>query len=207
MKKIIYGTLFLALVGIALSTVSCKKEAICTVSDASVLQMSPTYSIDEIQSVLNDLNSGAKGKCWEKIKAWFKKHTGSRLFNNCQGPPRPCGPCPGMCFRNEKTFGGEPTSIEIATQADRANGLGVVGISLIQNDETNEEAIMFVFNEEEVNDFTYEGFFYVEDDFYSDEILNDTFTKSSIKFEKGKYHVVYDSTTGYYYSLVKTIIK
>lgn len=184
----------------------CKKELNQVKSDnISVLEMKPSLSVAEIQGVLNDLNSNEKAppKWWEKVKKWFHDHTGTHLFPNCQYS-NPCGPCPGLCLR-AGIIGGNENEGDEALPEDYSNGLRVFGLSLIQNIETEKEAIMFVFNKD-VNDFTYNNFLYIEKDLYSNDVIKNALGKESIKFIKGKYHVVYDSTTGYYYSIVDTEI-
>ncbi len=70
----------------------------------------------------------------------------------------------------------------------------------------NEEAIMFVFNKD-VEDFTMDNYFYIEKDIYASKSITDELGKNSIMFVKGKYNIVYDETTKYYYALVETILK
>jgi len=182
---------------------ACKKDEKCAESDISVLFMEPTYSIEEVQSVINEINSGAKGKLWEKIKKWFKDHTGTHLFNNCHGGGS-CGPCPGICF-HLRSVSGQEIGTDIISSIDYQNGYRAFGLSIIQDFEKEKEEVMFVFFDD-VNDFTYEGYFYIENDGFSTKEICDALGIKSIKFEKGKYHVVYDPTTNYYYSLVKAVI-
>lgn len=211
MKKVIYGCLFFILIGITVTITSCQREE-TSINDSSVYKMEPTYSIDEVKSIISDFNSETKAapQWWIKVKAWIQSHIGKTKDNfneNCNGSYH-CGPCPGFCIKPEKGIGREETDNDFATQEQRNNGLGVFGLYAIENRSTNEQIIMFAFTEDAVNDFTEDGFLYIDDDVpLLNENIYDTFSAVSIKFVKGKYHVVYDESTDYYYSLVKTIIE
>jgi len=210
MKKYSF-IVFLAVMALSLVViVSCNKETEkekqqVASQNVSVLRMEPTYSVDEVQSIVNDLKLGEKAPSgwWDKVKKWFKKHTGTHLFENCIGS-NPCGPCPGLCL-SLGVIDGDPTDLDYPTQEDYSNALRVFGLFLIQNVRTGEEAIIFVFNKD-IEDFTMDRYLYIERDIYASKIVSDELKKESIMFVKGKYNVVYDETTKYYYALVKTII-
>lgn len=211
MKKYFYGVLLVVTTLFVAVLVSCDKETTIEKQQniqesKSILTMEPTYSINEIQSIVNDLKSAEKAApgWWDKVKKWFKKHTGTHLFDNCTGS-NPCGPCPGLCLYLG-VVDGTPTDFDYPTQDDYSNALRVFGLFLIQNEKTNEEAIMFVFNKD-VEDFTMDNYFYIERDIYASKSITNELGKNSIMFVKGKYNIVYDETTKYYYALVKTILK
>lgn len=202
MKKLIY----LSFLAIAIISVSCNKNHEVTERRTdSVVKYQPTYSKKEITSIVHSINSGEKvGPGWlEKVKKWFNDHTGTYLFSGCTNH-NPCGPCAGLCLRAGLVTGDENNG-DSATPEDYANGLRVFGLSLIENTESGEQAIMFVFNSD-VNDFTTNGAFYIEKDLFVSNTIANAMGKNSIKFVKGNYSVVFDASTGYSYALVQSVI-
>lgn len=184
---------------------SCSKEINKNV--ATQVEQNKVISVEELESIISDLNSLEKAppKWWEKVKKWFKDHTGTYLFDNCSYN-NPCGPCPGLCLR-ANLVGGEENDSDTLGSEDYANGLRLFGLSLIENRETGEEAIMFVFNQD-VEDFTSDDFFYIEREVEASKTLCSAIDKSKISFHKGKYPVVKDTISGYYYTVVNsTIVK
>lgn len=76
-------------------------------------------------------DGNASKPLWQKIKKWVRSHTGTTLFNNCNGS-NPCGPCPGMCFN--LSVHSQPAPDSTYNQGDHANGLGTFGLTRIDED-------------------------------------------------------------------------
>lgn len=152
MKKVIYGGLFLAAVGIGI--VACEKQNKLPVqqSNNTILALEDVNNNELLNSIIKDFNSLEKAppKWWVKIKKWFKDHTGTHLFDNCQYS-NPCGPCPGLCL-SLGVVGGEENDGDILTPSDYSLGLRAFGLYLVENRITQKEFVLFVFNED-VNDF------------------------------------------------------
>lgn len=203
MKSVIYGGVIIAT--ISLMFFGCDKgHNQFSTEHATVIQMKPSISKVDIQSVIDDLNSETKApKWWTKMKKWFKNHAGTHLFENCQGSGN-CGPCPGFCISFD-SFGGEENNGDTVSQKDYEDGFRVFGLKLIQHSETGEEAIIFIFNDD-LNCFTSDNFLYIERDLNAHMNINLAMSTDSIKFRKGKYHVVLDSITGYHYAMVDALI-
>lgn len=206
MKKLIYGGLILALVGIGI--VACKKQ-----SEIPVQQSSNTaLAIDEVNnnellsSIIDDFNSLEKAppNWWVKVKKWFKDHTGTHLFDNCQYS-NPCGPCPGLCL-SLGVVGGDENDGDVVTPSDYALGLRAFGLYLVENRITLEESVLFVFNED-VSDFLNDNRLFIERDINANKTITDALGKESIEFKKGIYPVSLDTISGYYFALVNTKIK
>jgi hypothetical protein len=173
--------------------------------NVSVLDMEPPFTIVDIQTIVGELNSKTKAPTgwWDKIKKWIKKHTGSHILLTCNGS-YPCGPCAGMCLSGS-VFNGEEIKDDFVSKADYLDGLRAFGMFLIENKDTKEELIMFVFKRY-VDDFVIDNFFYMEKDIYAEKKINKMMVKRKILFLKGKYNVVFDKETNYYYTIVKTKI-
>lgn len=202
MKKLIY----LSFLTISIVAISCNKnQEISKRQNDSVVNYKPTYSEKEVALIIQSINSSEKAgpRWWEKVKKWFRDHTGTYLFSGCNNH-NPCGPCAGLCLRAGIVTGDENDG-DTATPKDYANGLRVFGLSLVENSDSGEQAIMFVFNND-VNDFTTNGSLYIEKDLFTSNTIAAAMGKKSLKFVKGEYSVVYDATTGYSYALVRTVI-
>ncbi len=208
MRKLFFGGV-IAIVSFS-TVISCSKKVNNESNESkqantSVVDYQPTYSTKEVKSVLADINSVEKiGPGWgAKVKKWFNDHTGTYLFSGCTNS-NPCGPCPGICFR-AGIVDGNNNNGDVASTQDYANGLRVYGLNLIENSQTNEQAILFVFNKD-LNDLTSDNYFYIEGDIMANSTICAAMGKTSIKFIKGKYAVVKDNETGYYYALVETVL-
>ncbi|AEA44235.1 hypothetical protein [Fluviicola taffensis] len=202
MKKLIY----LSLVTISFIAVSCNKnQEVSKRENESVVNFEQTYSEKDVTSIIQSINSSEKvGPGWfEKVKKWFNDHSGTHLFQGCAGGGA-CGPCPGLCIGGA-TISGNNNNGDSATPETYADGLRVYGLSLIENKETHEQAMMFVFNLD-LADFTKDGYFYIENDISASSNMSSAMGKNNIKFIKGKYIVVFDETTHYYYALVETVM-
>lgn len=185
---------------------SCEKEVFNTNSidqEVLVVDMEPVYSHEEVASIVAGLSIGQKnGESYtflQKIGRWFKKRTGTNLFNNCNGSNL-CGPCPGICLRFNSIF--EVIDEDYVSSEDYILGYRALKISLIENADTNEEKVMFVFKNY-MEDFIIDDFFYIEENLEFNSEMSEIFEKEYITIQKGKYPVVFDELTKYYYSLVE----
>lgn len=136
---------------------------------------------------------------WRKVGKWFNDHAGVWMFGDC-GLNLSCGPCPGICF-NSGIIDGNPNGDDTTSDDAYLNGLRVYGIDIIEDRETNEEYVMFRFNED-VIDFVMDGYFYIIKDVFLSETMSSLLEKQSIELKEGRYNVFYDEVSGYYYSLV-----
>lgn len=197
--------LFLYIATVMIS--SCEKEMFNTTSidqEISVVDMEPAYSHEEVASIVAGFSmvqkDGKPHTFLQKIGRWFKRRAGTNLFNNCSGS-NPCGPCPGICLRfNSMDFG--VIDEDYVSSEDYDLGYRALKISLIENADTNEEKIMFVFKNY-VQDFIIDDFFYIEENLQFNSELAEIFEKKYITIQKGKYPVVFDELTEHYYSLVE----
>ncbi|WP_343603883.1 hypothetical protein [Fluviicola sp.] len=163
-----------------------------------------TITVKDVKKIISALNSQEKIPTWvEKAKKWLKNHTGTHLQNNCNGN-NPCGPCPGICI-SVALIDSPENGTDVASASDYASGLRVYGLMLVEHELTGEEAFLFLFKND-VNDYTIDGFFYLESDVETSAAITTSFGKNQIQFKEGKYPVVYDSTTGYHYALVESTI-
>jgi|SRR5690554_2427709 len=210
MKNVIYGILFFGLVG--LGFVACEKEQNNfhqTESSAeSLIDQEPKFSLDFIENMVNDaylINADENQtkskwrKFWRKVGRWFNDHAGVKMFGDC-GLNLSCGPCPGICFRSG-IIDGNPNGDDTASDDVYSNGLRVYGIDILEDMETNEEYLMFRFNED-VADFVMDDNFYITKDVFLSETMSGLLEKQSVELKKGKYNVFFDEISGYYYSLV-----
>lgn len=222
MKKLIYGGLFLAIVGIVF--VGCQKnqeidpqiESNEKSSGESLINREPKFSEELIENMVNDaysinddeIHAKAGGekwrRFWRKVGRWFNDHTGVRIFGDC-GLNLSCGPCPGLCF-SLGIIDSNSNDGDTASDYTYSNGLRVYGIDILEDRETNEEYLMFRFNKD-VSDFVLDGFFYIKEDIFLSESMSDQLEKESIQLKEGKYNVYYDEISGYYYSLVDSYMK
>lgn len=199
--------MYLALVS-GLMLVSCQKDQKVTEVKESrqinVTEMQAAFSQKYVEDLLQSTHSQEKvgPGWWEKVKKWVNDHTGTHLFDGCNYN-NPCGPCPGMCLRANNIGGNDNNGSDVVTSGQYSQGLRAYGLSILQNSQTNEEEILFLFNKD-LNDFTSNGYFYIEYDINLSPSLTQSMGKNSIKFIKGKYPVVFDNNTGYYYALVNS---
>lgn len=206
MKKLIYRGLFLVTVGIGLLACNKQNDLPVQKSNNKILVIDKVNNSELLNSIIEDFNSLEKANpnWWARVKKWFKAHTGTHLFDNCQYS-NPCGPCPGLCLRFGKVMGDEIDS-DVVTPSDYKLGLRAFGLYLVENRITHEESVLFVFNKD-VSYFLNDNRLFIERDIYADTTITDALKKESIKFIKGIYPVSLDTISGYYFALVNTKIK
>jgi hypothetical protein len=207
MKKLIFMSLA-GIIGLSMVIVACKKE----VPEQQPLKMIslekslPRFSNDFLLNVVKGTYSEEKvggerwRRFWKKVGDWFVDHAGVHMFGDC-GLNLSCGPCPGLCISAGIIDGQSNGGNDEASPSDYSNGLRVYGIDILVDPETNQEYVMFKFNND-VSDFVNGGFFYVKDDIDLNNSMSNGLSKQKITLKKGKYEVVHDTSTGYYYSLV-----
>lgn len=219
MKKLIYGGLFLVLIGIFVY--SCQKENVINPrsnrqfiegnNTTSVLNMSPAYSKSYVIEIVNsaydfsniEKSGGDKWRrFWRKVGKWFKDHSGTHLFKNCHGTGS-CGPCPGLCLSGMSDAGNNDS--DSVSEAEYEQGLRAFGIDILV-DSTGKEYTMFKFYKD-VDAFVKDEFFYIQKDVSINQEMAESLSVNGINLKKGKYYVVFDESTGYYYALVKSEIK
>lgn len=160
------------------------KEAPITTNETL---MNSNYDASVIRDLLSDYHSDVNIKdCpgwWQRLKKWIKAHTGTHLFNNCNGN-NPCGPCAGICFQ----LGTYPIPVEDEyelTQDDIESGDNVFILGGL--DETH-MAITFIDNA----DFIFEDTFYLQEDWDLGQDVAQEFQVASIIIKQGNYPVIYE---------------
>ncbi len=201
MKKLIYGSLFLAILGIGI--VGCKKETINEgITPTSVVESNKDIydiSLEEFEYILNSQNSEEKAPpWWEKFKKWVNSHSGSSQIYvegqpSCSGGGG-CGPCAGLCVggmvANDNNDG------QISAE-DLSLGLSPIAFSIFVNsaDENQIKLVIQIPLEYEEN-FIMNGTFRVE----KDEVLPSFYVNeagfNSILMKKGIYPVIRSSIDG-----------
>lgn len=214
MKKIsFFGVIFCSIV---LMFNSCNKDTV-SISDASSSNVSiydEIVTIESIESMLNQIYSNSDNRLkdgWlRRAWDWLVDHTGVSAYFvpgvgvvDC-GFNLPCGPCPGMCLFSG-TIDGTPTGVDTTSAQNKALGYSTFGLWLIQNENTMEEAIMFVFNED-VDNYVYHDEFHVSDNVYLSDTLANIIGKSEVLIHKGVYPIVFHSGSGYTYTVVNSTI-
>jgi hypothetical protein len=147
MKKLIYGSLFLALVGIGV--VGCKKNEVTENRPLTSSESSTNLAIStvELNSILEEINSIQKvgPGWWKKFTSWVNSHSGSaqRWVNGqptCVGDGG-CGPCAGICFSSGLMQGNSTGSL---TADQLASGLRAFQMSLIEKTNSATEKKIFL---------------------------------------------------------------
>jgi hypothetical protein len=163
--------------------------------------------LEEITSINNqddELSTKASsGPIFDKIKKWIKTHSGSHLFENCNGTGA-CGPCPRLCLPLGVVDGTENDS-DILSSEDYALGLRLFALSIVMDDETGKEDIYFIFNED-VEDFTMDDRLIIPEDVEVSENIDSIMERKSIIFYEGSYFLDLDEKIGYYYTKVDSKI-
>lgn len=161
------------------------------------------YDKGEIQEILTSLHSNSRVPgWWEKVKKWVKEHTGTHTFDNCPYS-NPCGPCPGMCIIGG-IFDGEDNGSNNLSQSDYQAGLRLMGLSIVVNQQTGQEKLLFEFDQN--SEFLYNGHLYITQDTpFSNQMLG-YYNSNSIVMKAGIYPVVFNST-GKGETLVDAIIQ
>lgn len=221
MKRL--NLIFLAICFLSFGTLlfnnSCtKKKDLITEKTPTVIKSKETdektnvmdlrvYEKEDILKIISSVNSSEKGPgWWEKVKKWIKNHSGTHLFDNCNGPGM-CGPCPGLCFYIGGIMSGEDNGSDILSSEDYENGLRLFKLSLVENKESGEETLMFTFQDKYRDDFIYNGYLYFPEDTKFNEDLLGLFKKDQILIKAGKYAIVYDEKSRVSQTVVKSIIE
>lgn len=136
----------------------------------------------ELQAFYNPDNNGASSKpLWQKIKKWVKSHTGTHLFNGCNGS-NPCGPCPGICIA--LSVHSNPATDSTYNQGDHANALGTFGLTRIADDKF---ILEFVDNSE----FVINDVFYAPQDIDLGKKIEKMFDVEKFIIKQGVYPLSY----------------
>jgi len=213
MKKIIFlSALSMALI---FSIQSCKKKEATLSNKDNVHEFNQNITPELIESVITQLHSDPNTKLkpgWlRRAWDWIVDHTGVSSYYvpgvgvvHCNLNLN-CGECPGMCLFSG-VIDGTPTGEDETSPEHQEMDFSTYGIWLIANEETNEEAILFVFNHD-VENYVYEGYFHVDSDIYlADHIAQEILGKSKVEVLRGVYPVVYHSGSGYHYTMVNSRI-
>lgn len=204
MKKIRFIFPMLAIPVLTFFYYSCNKDKgiaptniVTEIDEAS----SRIFNSEEILSIVSDINGSTKAppKWMRKIKEWIVAHSGTHLFQNCQGGGS-CGPCPGICITNGIMDGDDNGSDQLDS-LDYAQGLRLYVLSLIEHKETREEAMLFEFTDY-LDDFVYNGYLIFDEDVEASSTLCALYSKNRITLLQGSYPVVYDSITQASYTVV-----
>lgn len=128
---------------------------------------------------------------WTKLKKWVKKHTGTHLFENCQGN-NPCGPCPGICL--------EVDDAQIVNEGYELSSYDIQNgdyLFILHQFEEEQMVISFINTEH----FIYHDYFYLPQDWNLGHEIAEAFDQDQIIIEAGAYPVFYD-----YYSGGETVV-
>ena len=166
MKKLIYGSLFLALIGM----VGCNKEAMVNENlEANQSSQSAKFdiSLEEFQQILDSETSLEKAPPWvEKLKKWIKAHSGNSQ-QYVDGQPScfgdgGCGPCAGICFGSGLIAGGDDGEI---TQEEFVLGLRSIAFSIFENKgNTSQRKMIIQIPSEYENEFIRGNAFVIDND-------------------------------------------
>ncbi len=193
MKKLIFGTLFLAIVGIG--GFSCEKNQ--EIRTSSKTENTFESQKNELQNILKDLNSEEKvgPGWWEKFKDWVHTKTGTsqRWVNGqpaCFGNGG-CGPCAGICPFG-LVEGGEVGNI---SDSQLSAGFRPLLFTFVENSE-NEIRLIVEIPSSYKNDFVTNNGVYVAEDSYLPKFLVTPLKSNTILMKKGFYPVIIDSVSG-----------
>jgi ferredoxin len=203
MKKLIFGTLFLALVGIG--GFSCKKNH--EIKTLSKTENTFESQKNELQNILKDLNSEEKDGpgWWEKFKDWVhtKSGTSQRWVNGqaaCFGDGG-CGPCAGMCPFG-LVEGGDVGNI---SDSELSAGFRPLLFTFVENSEKEIRLIVEIPNSYK-SDFVTNNGVYVAEDTYLPAFLVAPIKANTILIKKGFYPAIIDSVSGNAQTIVDIII-
>lgn len=206
MKKLIFGTLFLALVGIGVF--SCEKNK--GISTSTQSESITEKQKNELQSILNSLNSQENigPGWWEKFKEWVNSKSGSsQLWVNgqpaCHGSAG-CGPCAGICPFG-LVEGGDDGSI---SDADLNEGFRPLQFTFIENSQnSNDIRLLVEIPSNYVGDFVSNDDVYVAENTYLPEFLVHPLSASSILMKQGIYPAIIDPQSGNAQTIIDIKIK
>lgn len=194
MKKLIYGSLLIALLGIG--NVGCKKNSIPENRIPNSAGLSTEYQISnsELNSILKELHSDAKvgPGWWRKFKDWVNSHSGSSQ-NYVNGQPScsgggGCGPCAGICFSSGLMQGSSDGTL---TLAELNAGVSAFQMTLIEKtDDSSQKKLFLEIPNQHVSAYVMNSSLLISDDV----LLPEWFVKSAglteIKIISGRYPVL-----------------
>lgn len=160
-------------------------------SETDQMTQSVKNNPDMAESIVNDLNSKTIGDWWRRTKIWMNDHYGSYLFNDCSGSGG-CGPCIGICFRFGIISGNPTGPNENLPAADYNDGMRSFALSVIVNDVTSEETLMF--ETAYLDEFTLDDKLFVPDTVRVDHDITDRLGKNNILIFPGIYSVVFNGS-------------
>lgn len=174
----------IAVIFVGLFWVSCTKE-----NDRNFQENQRTSTISQNEKNVDELLSYYYGEyqsnsknIFGKIWKWMVAHSGTYLFQNCQGT-MPCGPCAGICLRFSKSsdlFQPVDETYQI-TPEEYQNGERLFQIALF-----NDTILGFSFTQ---SDFVYLDSLYVPKNFNIGGSASELFNKDSIIVRRGVYPV------------------
>jgi hypothetical protein len=188
MKTKIFIVYFgLTIICFGLIWVSCSKENNSNLNiqenqTTSTISLSDK-NVDELLTFYYGEYQGNSKDIWGKIWKWMKSHTGTHLFENCQGN-MPCGPCSGFCaFRDSK-------SADLFIPVDESDNFSTEeyqdGERLFQIALFNDTIMGFSFTQ---SDFVYKDSLYIPENFNIGRSASALFVKDSIIVLQGVYPV------------------
>ena len=124
----------------------------------------------------------------------IRDHVGTHLFQNCNGS-NPCGPCPGICLRFGKIAGDIMQKTDSLSTQDYQSGLRVYSLSIIQNNTTNEEKVLFETQYD--TDLLNQGSLYITQKTPVADDITSALNKTSISIKPGIYQAFYQSNIAY----------
>jgi hypothetical protein len=200
MKKLIYGGLLIAAVGIGF--IGCEKDITETNDKIENSQDNKlSISLQEFQNILSINNAEKAGPGWEKFKKWVKAHTGNtQRYNDgqavCMGNGG-CGPCPGVCFGSTMYDGGDNGEL-----TDEEYNLGLRAISLSILESSNEYLLLIAFPTIFENEFISNDIFIIDDTEYLPDFYSTEAGYSAIAVEPGNYPVIQNQDDSLTYTIV-----
>ena len=205
MKKLVYGGLFLALVGIGF--VACEKHETAVSQNVELPIRIDKQELEQIISSINTEEKIGPGKgWWEKVKKWFNDHAGSAQKYK-DGQPQcfgsgGCGPCAGICFGGSMSENNDNGHV---SEDDYNKGIRSLLFTLIEKDNTYK--MLIEIPRDFKNDFIMDELLQIN----SDELLPAFYTENtdleSVTVLTGVYATSEDSITGNCYSVVDVKVK
>jgi hypothetical protein len=208
MKKLIFGSLFLAVVGIGVF--SCEKNQ--ELKTPSNTERKLDIEKVELQNILNDLGSEEKvgPGWWEKVKKWVNSHSGrSQEYINglpaCSGGGG-CGPCAGICIGGSGfSTGGENGEI---SDSDLNLGLRPLLFTVILNSNSpNDYKLIIDIPNQYVEDFIMNGVLKLDDDIALPDFIVKPLNANSGLMKSGTYPTVINSENGDVTTIVNLTIE
>jgi hypothetical protein len=208
MKKLIFGTLFLASVGVGVFSCEKNPEIEIPLNTERKLDIEKV----ELQNILNNLSSEEKvgPGWWEKFEKWVNSHSGrSQEYLNgqpaCSGGGG-CGPCAGICIGGSGlTIGGENGEI---TDSDLNSGLRPLLFTVILNSNSpNDYKLIIDIPHQYVEDFIMDGVLKLNNDIALPDFIVTPLNSNSGLMKSGTYPTVINSKNGDVTTIVNLTIE